>query len=224
MVLKTERRNRGLFREGPGFTLIELLVVCSIILILVSISMPNYMESMTRAKVVRVTADMRALSVAMTSYSLDFKYYPPDHHPSIFRPDLKGLNQLTTPIVYIDAVPYDIFNPPNSGMNTTEASFGLASTGKTIAQMMLQGERPKVQAFAIFSHGPSLLTRFYGLEEWPCHAGNDPCPNKVGFLRYSPTNGTKSAGEILQLGGESRSGNYCIDRQIPVRGFNPPGC
>lgn len=45
--MKTLRRNR------PGFTLIELLIVIAIILILIAIALPNFLEAQIRAKVTK---------------------------------------------------------------------------------------------------------------------------------------------------------------------------
>ena len=64
-----------LISKGYAFTLIELLIVIAIILILIAIAMPNFMEAQIRAKVTRVRADLRAVDVAMNMYLQDFKIY-----------------------------------------------------------------------------------------------------------------------------------------------------
>ena len=47
-----------------GFTLIELLIVIAIILILIAIALPNFLEAQIRAKVVNSTAEMKSLESA----------------------------------------------------------------------------------------------------------------------------------------------------------------
>jgi prepilin-type N-terminal cleavage/methylation domain-containing protein len=205
-----------------AFTLIELLIVIAIILILIAIALPNFLEAQIRARVARVSADMRTIATAMESYYQDFKMYPGDHDPDSLFPDEWGLLQLTSPIKYLTALPDDVFNQSGTGSDPGEAAFEMASTGKT--PNVIFGLRPKVQAYVVFSHGPDMGDQFNDNNGWPCLRPStlNPCPNQVGYLRYSPTNGTKSLGELVKPGGEVRSGNYCIDGWEIVRGFNPP--
>ncbi|MCA9426492.1 MAG: prepilin-type N-terminal cleavage/methylation domain-containing protein, partial [Candidatus Omnitrophica bacterium] len=88
-------------KSSRGFTLIELLIVIAIILILIAIALPNFLEAQIRAKVARAKADLRSYSTAMESYFLDFKMYPHDSS--------QGNLELTTPIAYITNVPMDPF-------------------------------------------------------------------------------------------------------------------
>jgi len=62
-------------RRHKGFTLIELLIVIAIILILISIALPNFLEAQIRAKVARAQGDVRSLGQAQESYFLDRKVY-----------------------------------------------------------------------------------------------------------------------------------------------------
>ncbi|MCA9409592.1 MAG: prepilin-type N-terminal cleavage/methylation domain-containing protein, partial [Candidatus Omnitrophica bacterium] len=66
------------FRRIKAFTLIELLVVIAIILILISIALPNFLEAQLRAKVARVTADLRTITTALETYYIDWGTYPDD--------------------------------------------------------------------------------------------------------------------------------------------------
>ena len=75
---------------SDGFTLIELLIVVAIIAILAAIAVPNFVEAQVRAKVARVDADMRTLTVALQTYAVDHNSFPGDFDV--------GLIKLTTPV------------------------------------------------------------------------------------------------------------------------------
>jgi len=55
-----------------GFTLIELLIVIAIILILIGIALPNFMNARLRAKVLQTKADMKAVDEAIHLYANDY--------------------------------------------------------------------------------------------------------------------------------------------------------
>ncbi len=61
-----------------GFTLIELLIVIAIILILISIALPNYMEAQIRARLTNTRACLHAYRTANEAYNSDFGTYIPD--------------------------------------------------------------------------------------------------------------------------------------------------
>jgi len=61
------RRQWKLPRDGRGFTLIELLIVIAIILILISIALPNFLAAQMRARVTRERADIKTLNTAVES-------------------------------------------------------------------------------------------------------------------------------------------------------------
>lgn len=100
-----------------GFTLIELLIVIAIILILVAIALPNFLEAQIRAKVTTAEAELRGLAVAMESYRTDWNRYPPQSFYELtssglcYRANRCSLRQLTTPIPYLLEIPRDIFSP-----------------------------------------------------------------------------------------------------------------
>ncbi len=64
-------RNHLLHLNTRAFTLIELLIVIAIILILIGIALPNFLEAQTRAKVVRESSDMKSLATAIESLRLE---------------------------------------------------------------------------------------------------------------------------------------------------------
>jgi general secretion pathway protein G len=69
MTLVINRRNRG-------FTLIELMIVISLILILVSISIPVYNQSILRAKESVLKQDLFQMRSLISQYTLDKQKAP----------------------------------------------------------------------------------------------------------------------------------------------------
>ena len=65
--------------QSPGFTLIELLVVVAIILILIAIALPNFMNAMVRANVTKAKVEIRTFITALDVYFSDWGRYPPRH-------------------------------------------------------------------------------------------------------------------------------------------------
>ncbi len=59
-----------------GFTLIELMVVISIILILISVAVPMYQQSITRARESALRQDLYAMRQAIDQYTLDKEKAP----------------------------------------------------------------------------------------------------------------------------------------------------
>jgi general secretion pathway protein G len=58
-------------RAGQGFTLVELMVVISIILILVSIAVPIYNQSILRAREAVLRQDLYAMRTVIDQYTMD---------------------------------------------------------------------------------------------------------------------------------------------------------
>src|SRR6185503_12989457 len=63
-------------RQERGFTLIELMIVISMILILVSISIPAYNQSILRAKESVLRQDLFQLRSLISQYTLDKQKAP----------------------------------------------------------------------------------------------------------------------------------------------------
>ena len=90
------------YKRARGFTLIELMIVISMILILVSISIPAYNQSILRAKESVLRQDLFQLRSLISQYTLDKQKAP------------QALEDLVQ-AGYIKQIPMD----PMTGSNST---------------------------------------------------------------------------------------------------------
>ncbi len=119
--------------SGKGFTLIELLIVIAIILILIAIALPNFLEARIRAQVTSAKGELRSLQNAVTSYCVDRKIPPADgfersgfwglpldprYGNAAIEGDLTIWAQITTPVKYVTNLPRDEFMAADKGFNT----------------------------------------------------------------------------------------------------------
>jgi len=129
--------------DRRGFTLIELLIVIAIILILIAIALPNFLEAQLRAKATKSLSEMRTLGTAIESLRtergvllIDFwddhtfeanqrirevfggvgHWLPPcsPTHPD-GRSMICVLMPLTTPVAYMTSIPDDVLAPTPGG-------------------------------------------------------------------------------------------------------------
>jgi len=180
--------NRAVCRmkaSSHGFTLIELLIVIAIILILIGIALPNFLDAQARAKVVKTEGDMRALELCIERYFLDWRVYIGKFQ----------LRRLTTPIAYIREIPEDPFGPIQS------SDYGY--------QSVLNAYGRPIKRFYIY-HGPPTFDDHpdmvrLGIRWVLTGLGPDggwfDSPNGAPrYPRYSPTNGTRSRGNLEVVG------------------------
>ncbi len=119
--------------RDKGFTLIELLIVIAIILILIAIALPNFLEARIRAQVTSAKGEIRSLQNAITSYSVDRKIPPADgfersgfwglpldprYGNAAVEGDLTIWAQITTPVKYVSNLPRDEFMAADKGFNS----------------------------------------------------------------------------------------------------------
>lgn len=199
-----------------GFTLIELLIVIAIVLILVAIALPNFLEAQIRARVTRAKSEIRSLAIAMESYHIDWKFYPAYSFPNYTKRTrfTAGLTWLTSPIAYIKSLPEDPFpgtlDQEGVGIDLSGGPLSYVLDGyEHGAQELPQFSHPhdhffggNLVAWCIYSVGPDTPK-----PETKASDNDTPLLNDGGatpISSYSPTNGTKSQGDILRYGGDSR--------------------
>ncbi|MCC6547385.1 prepilin-type N-terminal cleavage/methylation domain-containing protein [Candidatus Sumerlaeota bacterium] len=201
-----------------AFTLIELLVVVAIISILAAIAVPNFLDAMTRSKVVKTKSDLRTITTALETYRVDTNWYPPDINFGV-KTFAARLKNLTTPIAYMSSLPSDPF------MDFAKARQFVSATGKTLNPYTVDGGINSPAAFPLTYDFAFRRTPNGGYEPdsvwarittnpssvlWALRGtGPDRWPSWLGELTqaYDPTNGTVSRGNIIWTGpgkGEDR--------------------
>ncbi len=205
------KRNRHLKHEcclvSPrGFTLIELLIVIAIILILIAIALPNFLEAQLRAKVTKSKGEIRSLVIAMESYFLDWKTYPSESEQDALvqgaRPrNEAGLTWLTSPVSYISALPEDPFPGSRTGgaYGGEIISYEMGGIETLIQPALLSGS---LETWVIFSRGPDAPD-LNDPEDVDSENPHYEVPSDGEINQYSPTNGTRSVGDLFHYGGDS---------------------
>lgn len=192
-------------RTSRGFTLIELLIVVAIIGILAAIAVPNFLNAQIRAKVARCKSDLRSIGVALEQYSLDNGYYPPGTY--IFL--------LTTPVAYLAEIPKDVFPPPYIKDSGQPESIAKWTWYRYLAIERGQSGYGHYVCGDYWAYFPPFLMRDAAMSKasrdgCPCRAYTKSfgpnagtlglwtgAPNGDDYtLRYDPTNGLKSIGDI----------------------------
>jgi len=205
--------DRGTGFGRRGFTLIELLIVIAIVLILIAIALPNFLEAQVRAKVTKVKAEMQTTETALESYNVDWRGYPwgaeldamnlPAMPPS--EPiELHLPAVLTTPNAYLTSLFPDTFSNlfVEGSDQSIQAPFHYSEeeTNKRLGDPELLGEltvllfnQRRSAKYFILSHGPDGDHDDLGVDRGPEIEGGGPA-------LYSPTNGSKSNGDIYFFG------------------------
>ncbi len=189
--------NREETLKNLGFTLIELLIVVAIIGILAAIAVPNFLNAQMRAKIARCQADMKAVETALEQYYLDYNSYVEDHDWPSDRSQ-RGLFKITTPTAYIATLPLDAFaSGPLKNWSEENPTFEYGSGNASTP-----GKQWPAQAYILISPGPDLDEEV---------DGNDGFPFGTVIYSFDPSNGLKSTGDIVRLGGNWSSGRVIRD-------------
>ncbi len=213
-----------------GFTLIELLIVVAIIGILAAIAVPNFLQTMAKAKIARSLADLKALAQATEMNRIDrgvllvdlWDYSQPwakkriedVFHGKGGRPGRKIdlfeiLTPLTTPVTYMSSIPVD----PFLNLPRFEEELGTAfEVRRSYGYVDEDPEDPGVD------HGIAILSNMFAgqfgrepLTEGDfimVGTGPDGFYSAFDFRAadiryghiYSPSNGVASSGELMLRG------------------------
>lgn len=184
-------------RRQSGFTMLELTTVGLIIMTMVVIALPNFLEAQIRAKVTSEQAELSLVATALEEYYINYRKYPPNVAPKTAEGGIEGdgdpasrgaaLLVLTTPVSYLSSLPVDPF--AGSGI-PADSWFDYVNF------VDLSGTTAPRAGFAMEGHAAYTVV---GLAP-------DGIPNMVAEtfppygIQYSPTNGTKSDGDMLILG------------------------
>jgi len=206
-------------RLGGGFTLIELLIVIAIILILIAIALPNFLEAQLRARLTNTRACLRMYQTANEAYYTDYNIHAPDvdggETDKTTRRSWQGVIQghygvrcsgseictyllFTTPIRYIRDLCYDPFleprNDPTAGKDYSLPEYTTYRSGSP--QREAWGNQFGLR-YIFLSRGPDLDmdangydTLWLNLAKHLHHTTGNP-------VIYSPTNGSKSSGDLV---------------------------
>lgn len=183
-------RVRRLQHASAGFTLIELLVVVAILAILAAIAVPNMQRAMVRSKVATVMSDHRTLATALESYNVDRGVYPEDY-AEYRRGAGYGMGRLTSPVAYLSTIPLD----PFGGYIDQE-------NGRRIISYTLGTEPDEAPSrWMLASAGPNKIDETSPAFEYPGYSPHifDNPAGAYRYMRYDPTNGTVSAGDIIRV-------------------------
>lgn len=207
-------------RSRQAFTLIELLIVIAIILILIAIALPNFLEAQVRAKIANARGELKTLVIATESYRIDWGGREPKTSTP-FKPANNAYsewwgftsNLLSTPNKYVTSIPFEPFSddytldfwkamagaesdPPYTVIRDTAVSSW--PVGAVVSN------NPRVQAAA---GGPIPISRqFYDSNQKAGYIYYSSGPDRVDSSVwgnpqfYSPTNGTVSFGELYEFG------------------------
>lgn len=191
-----------------GLTLIELLVIILVIMTLILVATPPLLNARLRAEVARVQQDMQVVESALEWYYLDHKRYPESSAADALSTNSnsrtststagKGLMRLSEN-EYLEILPEDRF------IDATKIY-----QGPKVYQFGSSGVPPgaspsrAVPAWILVSPGPDKITDSQAIGDFP-----------YGTIswQYDPTNGLKSEGDIVRLGGDWQLGDWYLDGQ-----------
>ncbi|MCA9424108.1 MAG: prepilin-type N-terminal cleavage/methylation domain-containing protein [Candidatus Omnitrophica bacterium] len=210
-------------RLGPfpkGFTLIELLIVIAIILILIAIALPNFLEAQIRARLTSAKACLNTYRTANEAYYTDFGIHVPDvdggeREKTTNLPwsnlwqmnrsincgnvgELCSFAMLTTPIEYIQDLCYDPFLEQRNDSRAGKA-YSLPEYTTYLSGSPLRKQRGETYGlrYMILSRAVDQDSDANDYEAIWFYLGAHRHHGTRYPVIYAATNGTKSDGDLV---------------------------
>lgn len=178
-------------QEKHAFTLIELLIVVAIIGILAAIAVPNFLNAQIRAKVARVTSELKTVSTAVEMYRIDNNQVPFYLNPHDMDPAPHFLPyRLTTPVPHLSSLFNEVFparNAPESIHEEHEFHYFNRPQSPQIVTA-------KANAYSEQTRGAGERYMWFSFSHGPDTWGDG------AEIIYDPTNGIRSSGDIAIFG------------------------
>jgi general secretion pathway protein G len=117
-----------------GFTLIEMVVVISLILVLISIALPMYNQTILRAKEAKLRQNLATLNKVVREYSLDKRHAPQaldDLVPGYLRSIPDDITGSNTTWQTDQEEPENCLDPNNCGIGTVRSGSNEMSSDGT---------------------------------------------------------------------------------------------
>ncbi len=203
-------------KREHGFTLIELLIVIAIVLILIAIALPNFLEAQERARVARAKGNLRSIATAGHEHLVQYNFLYSDYNDQL---ELRVTTRNKSTGSADVPCPIDVPDPPSSGGLTylvnQKGNYGLAihcpltspmrfidaaafvdpwsdgtvPIGYDSRRTTTVGDDPKIIFLgSYFVSGPDRIAGHW----YRSYPGN----TTGKALAYNPTNGSHSLGEI----------------------------
>jgi type II secretory pathway pseudopilin PulG len=185
-------------REWCGPTVSEVGIAWMLVVFLLAVAIPNFLEPSTRSPEARAKAEMRNLAVNLETYFLDFNAYPPavDIEGRILPgdPERSMVSAgyvpwlLTTPIPYTSALPNDPFHKTSDGGH---GPYRYATNGTSCWIMTSRGkdldDDIPIEDYPVPEIGGCKFKQFMSQFGGPA-------------IEFDATNGTTSSGDIIRVG------------------------
>lgn len=206
-------------KQPRGFTLIELLIVIAIILILIAIALPNFLEAQERAKVARAKGNLRSMLTAAHEHYLQYNFLYSDFNDQV---DLRITSRNKSTGSPVLPCPTDAPEPTSTGgltflvsqrgnygqglhcpltspihfldadQFTDPWSDGTVPIGYDSRRTTTVGDDTKILFLgAYFVAGPDHIAGHW----YRAYSGNTTGKG----LSYAPTNGTRSEGDLWSV-------------------------
>lgn len=144
-------------KKGNGFTLIELLIVIAVIAVLVAILIPNIRGFRTEASKARAQGDLDTLKKAVLLYISKYDQLPGKLADLIDPQFFDAKNRL------ISKVPYDPFNPNDSG----------PAPYPQYTYIRYNNALTQFTSFAVYSWGPNKASTLNWKDEGTLQSSSD---------------------------------------------------